>query len=137
MDGVVREMMNITDEMSASAPDAKKQKAMRTSVGWFSSPSCALIYQCAKYVALRSSNGYAIGAKFRQWLNVEQYAKEDSIDGELLGSVEDMLVICGLARLYVFFIDPAVTERFPQTGSLRTYREEEADLGADTAKMIA
>eukprot|EP00965_Chrysotila_dentata_P137998 4564745-Pleurochrysis_carterae.AAC.1 len=45
MDGVVREMINITDEMAAT--DAKKIKAMRTSVGWFSSPSCALIYQCS------------------------------------------------------------------------------------------
>eukprot|EP00965_Chrysotila_dentata_P062848 2082110-Pleurochrysis_carterae.AAC.1 len=43
MDGVVREMMNITDEMAAT--DAKKVKAMRTSkIGWFSSPSCALIF---------------------------------------------------------------------------------------------
>eukprot|EP00965_Chrysotila_dentata_P147733 4876707-Pleurochrysis_carterae.AAC.1 len=64
-------MMNITDEMSASAPEAKKQKAKRTSVGWFSSPSCALNYQCAKYVALRSFKGYAISAKFWQWLDVE------------------------------------------------------------------
>eukprot|EP00965_Chrysotila_dentata_P063144 2092457-Pleurochrysis_carterae.AAC.1 len=43
MDAVVREMMNITDEMAAT--DAQKVKAMRTNVGWFSSPSCALIYQ--------------------------------------------------------------------------------------------
>eukprot|EP00965_Chrysotila_dentata_P099470 3288561-Pleurochrysis_carterae.AAC.1 len=35
MDGVVCEMMNITDEMAAT--DTKKVKAMRTSVGWFSS----------------------------------------------------------------------------------------------------
>eukprot|EP00965_Chrysotila_dentata_P000174 5680-Pleurochrysis_carterae.AAC.1 len=62
MDGVVREMMNIIDEMSASASDGKKQKAMRTSVGWFSSLSCALIYQRAKYVALNSSKDYAISA---------------------------------------------------------------------------
>eukprot|EP00965_Chrysotila_dentata_P000744 23194-Pleurochrysis_carterae.AAC.1 len=75
MDGVVREIMNYNDEMSGSAPDAKKQKAIRTSVGWFSWPSCALIYQCAKYLALRSSKGYAIGAKFRQCLDVEEYAK--------------------------------------------------------------
>eukprot|EP00965_Chrysotila_dentata_P020121 665902-Pleurochrysis_carterae.AAC.1 len=45
MDGVVREMVNITDEMAATG--AKKVKAMRTSVGWFSSLSCALIYQCS------------------------------------------------------------------------------------------
>eukprot|EP00965_Chrysotila_dentata_P163255 5392191-Pleurochrysis_carterae.AAC.1 len=62
MDGVLREMMNITDEMAAT--DAKKIKAMRTSVAWFSSPSCALIYQCSKYVALHFSKGYAIGARF-------------------------------------------------------------------------
>eukprot|EP00965_Chrysotila_dentata_P028675 953031-Pleurochrysis_carterae.AAC.1 len=55
MDGVVRDMMSITDETSASAPDVRKQKAMRSSVGWFSSPSCGFdIDQCAKYVALRS-----------------------------------------------------------------------------------
>eukprot|EP00965_Chrysotila_dentata_P155116 5125649-Pleurochrysis_carterae.AAC.1 len=41
-----------------------------------------------------------------------------------------MLAICG-SRDYVFFIDAAVTERFSQTGSLRTYFEEEADLGAE------
>eukprot|EP00965_Chrysotila_dentata_P198868 6179056-Pleurochrysis_carterae.AAC.3 len=34
------------------------------------------------------------------------------------------------ATKYVFFIDAAVTERFSQTGSLRTYLEEEADLAA-------
>eukprot|EP00965_Chrysotila_dentata_P124638 4120116-Pleurochrysis_carterae.AAC.1 len=65
MDGVVRKIMNIFDETAAT--DAKKVKAMlRTSVGWFSSPSFALIYQCSKYVALHSSKGCAIGAKFRQ-----------------------------------------------------------------------
>eukprot|EP00965_Chrysotila_dentata_P120062 3971356-Pleurochrysis_carterae.AAC.1 len=35
-----------------AATDAKKVKAMRTSVGCFSSPSYALTYQCSKYVAL-------------------------------------------------------------------------------------
>eukprot|EP00965_Chrysotila_dentata_P120391 3981073-Pleurochrysis_carterae.AAC.1 len=43
-------MMNITDEMAAT--DAKKFKAMRISIGWFSSPSFSLIYQCSKYVAM-------------------------------------------------------------------------------------
>eukprot|EP00965_Chrysotila_dentata_P053380 1770998-Pleurochrysis_carterae.AAC.1 len=85
MDGVVREMMNITDELAAT--DAKKVKPMRTSVGWFSLPSCALIYQCSKYVALHSSKGYAIGAKFRQRLDAELHGKEEeSFDNELLGS---------------------------------------------------
>jgi hypothetical protein len=43
MDKVLREMMNISDEQAGT--DAKKIKAMRTCVGWFSSPVCALIYQ--------------------------------------------------------------------------------------------
>eukprot|EP00965_Chrysotila_dentata_P149983 4953378-Pleurochrysis_carterae.AAC.1 len=64
IDAVMRKMMDITDEMAAT--DAKKVKSMRTSVGWFSTPSCALIYKCSKYVALHSSKGYVIGAKFRQ-----------------------------------------------------------------------
>eukprot|EP00965_Chrysotila_dentata_P183617 6063144-Pleurochrysis_carterae.AAC.1 len=64
---------------------------MRTSVGWFSSLSCALIYQCSKYAALHSSKGYAIGTKFRQWLDAGLHSKEEkSFDKELLGSVEDM-----------------------------------------------
>eukprot|EP00965_Chrysotila_dentata_P124996 4131472-Pleurochrysis_carterae.AAC.1 len=46
MDAVVREMMNITDEMAAT--DAKMVKGIRTSIGWFSLPSCALIYQYSK-----------------------------------------------------------------------------------------
>eukprot|EP00965_Chrysotila_dentata_P078627 2591384-Pleurochrysis_carterae.AAC.1 len=46
-DAVVREMMNITDEMARPPTVAKKVKIMRASVGWFSSPSCALIYQCS------------------------------------------------------------------------------------------
>eukprot|EP00965_Chrysotila_dentata_P127162 4205846-Pleurochrysis_carterae.AAC.1 len=80
---------------------------MRTSVGWFSSPSCALIYQCPKYVALNSSEGYAIGAQFRQWLDAELHGKEEeSFDKELFGSVENMLAICG-SRDYIFFIDAA------------------------------
>lgn len=43
MDAVLREMMNITEEQAAG--EADKIKAMRTHVGWFSSPACALIYQ--------------------------------------------------------------------------------------------
>ena len=45
MDKVLREMMNISDEQAEA--DAAKIKAMRTCVGWFSSPVCALIYQVA------------------------------------------------------------------------------------------
>jgi hypothetical protein len=43
MDKVLREMMEITDAQAEG--DAAKIKAMRTCVGWFSSPACALIYQ--------------------------------------------------------------------------------------------
>jgi hypothetical protein len=43
MDAVLREMMNISEEQAEG--DAAKVKAMRTCVGWFSSPACALIYQ--------------------------------------------------------------------------------------------
>ena len=43
MDKVLREMMAITDAQAEG--DAAKIKAMRTCVGWFSSPACALIYQ--------------------------------------------------------------------------------------------
>ena len=75
--------MAITDEQAES--DAAKVKALRTSVGWFSSPACSLIYQTSKYVALFSSKGYAIGANFAQWLahklkTTEERARE-LIDG--------------------------------------------------------
>ena len=43
MDAILRELMNFTDEQAAAHAD--KIKAMRTCVGWFSSPVCALIYQ--------------------------------------------------------------------------------------------
>jgi hypothetical protein len=109
---------------------------MRTAVGWFSSPSCSLIYQVSKYVALFSSKGYAIGAKFRKWIEAELAAREEEAsDDELLGWVEDMLAICG-SRDYVFFMDAAVTDRFAQEGSLRTFLEEEASLGAEAGGKL-
>jgi hypothetical protein len=43
IDRVLREMMEISDAQAEG--DAAKIKAMRTCVGWFSSPACALIYQ--------------------------------------------------------------------------------------------
>eukprot|EP00965_Chrysotila_dentata_P188625 6172851-Pleurochrysis_carterae.AAC.5 len=133
IDAAMREMMNITDEMAAT--DAKQVMPMRTSVGWFSSPSCALIYRCSKYVALHSSKGDGIGAKFRQWLEAELYGKEEeSFDNKLLGSVEEILAICG-SRDYICLIDAAVTERFLQTGSLRTYLKEKTDLGTKSCAM--
>jgi len=46
MDKVLREMMDISEEQAAG--DAEKIKAMRTCVGWFSSPVCALIYQASR-----------------------------------------------------------------------------------------
>eukprot|EP00965_Chrysotila_dentata_P016235 537248-Pleurochrysis_carterae.AAC.1 len=46
-----------------------------------------------------------------------------------------MLAICG-SRGYIFFIDAAVIERFSQPGSLRTYLEEEVDLGAEAGGKL-
>eukprot|EP00965_Chrysotila_dentata_P018070 600360-Pleurochrysis_carterae.AAC.1 len=46
-----------------------------------------------------------------------------------------MLAICG-SRDYVFFIYAAITERFSQTGSLRTYLEKEANLGAEAGGQL-
>ena len=43
MDTILRELMNFTDAQAEA--DAAKIKALRTCVGWFSSPVCALIYQ--------------------------------------------------------------------------------------------
>lgn len=110
-------------------------KAMRTHVGWFSSPACSLIFQTSKYVALFSSKGYAIGAKFRKWIEAELHLKKGELDDLLLGAVEDMQAICG-SRDYVFFLDAAVTARFAQTGSLKTFLEDEADLGAEAGGKL-
>ena len=130
MDAILREMMQISEEQAAG--DADKIKAMRTCVGWFSSPACALIYQVAKYVALCSSKGYAIGQKFLEWIETRLADLQDQQEtmDELLGNPEDMLAICG-SRMYVFFLDAATTERLlSQTGSLLTFLEEEEDLQA-------
>eukprot|EP00966_Prymnesium_polylepis_P336473 7391591-Prymnesium_polylepis.2 len=43
IDKLLKEKMNITEEQSES--DSAKVKALRTNVGWFSSPACSLIYQ--------------------------------------------------------------------------------------------
>lgn len=65
IDKVLKAKMNITEEQSEA--DGAKVKALRTNVGWFSSPACSLIYQVSKYVALFSSKGYAIGENFNGW----------------------------------------------------------------------
>ena len=104
-------------------------KALRTSVGWFSSPACSLIYQVSKYVALFSSKGYAIGENFAQWL-AHKLKTTEQLAGDLLGHVEDLLAICG-GRDYIFFLDAAVVDRFSQLESLYGYLLEEADMGAE------
>jgi len=134
IDKVLKAAMNITEEQSAA--DAAKIKNMRTHVGWFSSPSCSLIYQTVKYTALFSSKGYAVGSKFRQWILTQLAAQEGDIPGDqLLGSVEDLLAICG-SRDYVFFMNAAVTERFSQDGSLLTFLEEEDTMGAEAGGKL-
>ena len=100
MDGVLKATMNITEEQAKL--DAGKMKNMRTHVGWFLSPVCALIYQLAKYCALHSSKGYAVGLKTQKWMLAEEHVSTDDLSDELLGHFEDMLAICG-SRDYVFF----------------------------------
>jgi hypothetical protein len=90
----------------------------------------------AKYVALCSTKGYAIGRKFVEWMETrlaDAEADEAQLRQglELLGHSEDVLAICG-SRMYVFYLDAAPTERLvSQTGSLLTYLEEEDDLQAE------
>jgi|EP00966_Prymnesium_polylepis_P117451 hypothetical protein len=48
MDKVLRGMMDISEEQAAG--DAAKVKAMRTCVGWFSSPACALIFSSPSHL---------------------------------------------------------------------------------------
>ena len=83
--------MAITEEQAES--DASKVKALRTSVGWFSSPACSLIYQCSKYVALFSCKGYAIGANFATWL-AHKLKTTEQLAGELIGHVDLSIEIC-------------------------------------------
>ena len=81
------------------------------------SPACAVIYQTAKDLALFSPKGYAIGNKFRKWLEAEEEARAAQVsaaDLKLLGFVEDfdLLDICGSRDLdYVFFMDAAPRSR--------------------------
>ena len=133
IDAVVRRLMNITEEQAAK--DAEKVKALRTVVGWFSSPACSLIFMMQKYVALHSSKGYAIGAKAAVWLEAEittALADLDASDAEMLGYVQDMQAIRG-SRMYVFFMDAAVTDRLLQPKSVGTYLEQEKDLADSNA----
>ena len=107
-------------------------------MGWFSSPACAVIYQTCKYTALFSSKGYAVGNKFAKWFAAEeasQTAEGAGADPELKGCIEDLLAVCG-SRDYVFFMDAAVTECLSQEGSLKTYLEEETELGGETGGKL-
>ena len=132
IDLILKRKMNITEEQAEA--DAAKVKALRTSVGWFSSPACSLIYQVSKYVALFSSKGYAIGENFAQWL-AHKLKTTEQLAGELVGHVEDLLAICG-GRDYIFFLDAAVVDRFSQLESLYGYLLEEADMGAEAGGKL-
>ena len=98
---------------------------------------CRCATQVAKYCALCSTKGYAIGRKFREWL--EARAADAAAAGEELDAIghpEDLLAICG-ARMYVFFIDAAITDRLlTEVGSLATFLEEEDDLGAESGGKL-
>ena len=78
-------------------------------------------------MAAFSSKGYAIGEKFSVWLAAELHLAESSAG--LAGYVQDLLAICG-SRSYVFFLNAAIVERFCHSGSLLTFLEEKAELGA-------
>ena len=94
-----------------------------------------LLVKVCKYVAAFSSKGYAIGEKFAQWLAAELHVKEETLEGELLGHVQDLIAICG-SRSYVFFMNAAVVERLCNSGSLLTFLEEEADLGSESGGKL-
>ena len=132
IDAILKRLMNISAEQSEG--DSAKVKALRTQVGWFSSPACSLIYQVSKYVALFSSKGYAIGANFAQWL-AHKLKTTEQLAAELIGHVQDLLAICG-GRDYVFFLDAAVVDRLSQLESLYGYLLEEADLGAEAGGKL-
>jgi hypothetical protein len=133
IDAVVRRLMNISDEQAAA--DSEKVKALRTVVGWFSSPACSLIFMVQKYIALCSSKGYAIGQKAAEWLEAEMYAlaeEQAELEGELYDHVEDVQAIRG-SRNYVFYLDAPVTDRLLQERSLGGYLQEETDLAESSA----
>ena len=60
-------------------------------------PAALLTWQVAKYVALCSSKGYAIGQKFLEWIEARLADLQDQQEAmdELLGNPEDVLAICG------------------------------------------
>lgn len=133
IDAVVRRLMNISDEQAAA--DSEKVKALRTVVGWFSSPACSLIFMVQKYIALCPSKGYAIGQKAAEWLEAEMHAlaeEQAELEGELYDHVEDVQAIRS-SRNYVFFLDAPVAERLLQERSLGGFLQEETDLAESSA----
>jgi hypothetical protein len=72
-----------------------------------------------------------MGQKFLEWIEARYLDDMEVAEGELLGNSEDILAICG-GRMYVFFLDAAPTEHLvSQEGSLRSFLEEEAEMGAE------
>jgi len=126
VDAALRLAMNITDE--SAALDKEKIKGLATAIGWNSSPCNALSYAVAKYVALFSSKGYAIGENFAQWLEA-QMGRDEKLEGDLREFVSDLQAICG-SRNYVFFLNAAVVERFAQLDQLHGFLIEEKGLAA-------
>jgi hypothetical protein len=124
-DAHLRGKMNITDEMAAS--DANDIKGIARCVGWNNSPTGALGYAVAKYVALFSSKGYAIGENFAQWLEVQMKNDGPALEGDLRGFVSDLQAICG-SRNYVFLLNAAVVERFAELNQLHGFLKEEEQM---------
>ena len=132
MDALLRSKINITDEMAAA--DKDNIKGISHAIGWFSSPVGAVGYAIAKYVALFSSKGYAIGEKFGKWLE-EQMGKDPQMENDLRGFVSDLQAICG-SRNYVFFLNAAVVERFAQLDQLHSFLIEEKDLATSAGGKL-
>ena len=123
IDAALRGLMNIRNEESVA--EFPKVKAMRISVGWFSSPAYAVIYSTWRSSAQRAARlatSFGNGSRLRSRLG----GLVSAADQKLLGFVEDMLDICGSRDLdYVCFMDTAVTVRLShQEGSLKTFLED-------------
>ena len=110
---------------------------MRTSVGWFSSPeyNCYLsdvqVHRALDSKGYRSATSLQNGSRLRRPLKQLRGRSRPRTQGLHRG----LAGVCG-SRDYVFFMDAAVTERLSQEGSLKTYLEEETELGGETGGKL-
>ena len=76
----------------------------------------------------------AQGVKFSSWF-WDRFGKAETEDKaeKMLGFIEDLWAICG-SRSYIFIIDAPIVSRLTLEGSLRTFLEEEDEMGSDTVR---